>query len=131
MVRSESGHTFGGYADRPWQSSGNYFASPGAFLFGLRTAQGQGPLKLAQGGAHCNAGRAVCDGANGGPTFGGGYDLAIYDSANANTNSCANLGYDYDPPPGGVYDQPSANAYMAGTRNFKVADYEVFRVVAQ
>eukprot|EP01044_Picomonas_judraskeda_P011547 COSAG03_NODE_1583_length_3839_cov_3.446791_1_plen_261_part_00 len=131
VVRSESGHTFGGYADRPWQSSGGYAASPGAFLFGLRTAQGQGPLKLAQGGAHRNAGRAVYDPANGAPTFGGGHDLHIADSANANTNSYANLGRCYDPPSGGVYGEPSANAYMAGTQSFKVADYEVFRVVAQ
>jgi hypothetical protein len=131
VVRSESGHTFGGYADRPWQSSGNYAASPGAFVFGLRTAKGEGPLKLAQKPGKSSASHAVYDDAGYGPSFGGGHDLCIVTNANANTSSYTNLGHCYVPPPGGAYNQPSAKEYMAGTYNFKVADYEVFRVVAQ
>ena len=61
-----------------------------------------------------------------GPTFGGGFDLLIYDNCHMNTNSYSNLGYTYKLPTGYVYNTDQAKRLLAGTRNFKVDEYEVF-----
>ena len=61
-----------------------------------------------------------------GPTFGKGYDLQISDNSHVNNNSNSNLGNTYKLPAGYVYDTDQARSLLAGTRNFKVDEYEVF-----
>ena len=128
VVKSAGGFIFGGYADLPWGGGSAYKASPGAFLFGLHTSKGQGPIKLTQGGQSPNAGRAVHHNSSTGPRWGGGHDLQIGDNPNAANSSYASLGHTYNPPPGGVYGQPSANEYFAEAYQFTLAEFEVFRV---
>ena len=130
IVKSRGGFVFGGYADRAWQGgSGSYCGSPQAFLFGLHTNKGQGPIKLALGGQHDNgASNAVHHRSSYGPTFGGGHDLKIGDNPNGSASSYANLGHTYANPPGGQYGQPSSKEFFAEAHQFHVADYEVFSV---
>ena len=61
-----------------------------------------------------------------GPTFGGGHDLHISDNCHVNTISYSNLGNTYKLPTGYVHGTDQARSLLAGTRNFKVDEYEVF-----
>ena len=40
LVRSETGHIFGGYAALPWNANGLWMAAPESFLFTLHCAAG-------------------------------------------------------------------------------------------
>lgn len=67
-----------------------------------------------------------------GPMFGNGFDLAIYDQCNVSNNSftCAGISYntiDYKYK----NDQASWTALSGSSngRNFRVVEYEVFRVI--
>ena len=57
-----------------------------------------------------------------GPTFGGGYDIAIIDNANSNTNSYTRFGYHYSLP-SGIKDRKTI---LAGTFKFTPDEVEVF-----
>ena len=57
-----------------------------------------------------------------GPTFGGGFDIGIYNNANSNTNSHTNFGYSYSVP-SEVQDKKTI---LAGTYNFTPDEVEVF-----
>ena len=63
-----------------------------------------------------------CDAGNG-PTFGGNHDLKIATNANASAASNSNVGHTYTLPAGAT-----STTVQAGSRNFQVAEYEVFRV---
>ena len=98
--------------------SGSYKYCAGSFLFSLVNPSGAEPTKMPlkgtanQNGIHCSSGY--------GPTFGGGHDLHIANGANANSNSCSNLGNTYQCP-------ANANSsFLVGQRNFCVNEMEVF-----
>ena len=55
-----------------------------------------------------------------GPTFGGGHDFRIYDNCDKNNKSYDNSGHSYDTK-GKKYA-------LAGTYNFYVEDYEVYKI---
>ena len=55
--------------------------------------------------------------------FGGNHDLAIYDSANANTNSYYNVGSAFACPTG-----ESGNTFITGDSRFKAAEVEVYLI---
>ena len=57
---------------------------------------------------------------NYGPTFGGGYDFHISNNCDKNNNSYDNSGHSYDTK-GKKYA-------LAGTYNFYVEDYEVYKI---
>ena len=57
-----------------------------------------------------------------GPTFGGGFDIAIRDNANSNTNSYTHFGNSYSLP-SGIKDQKTI---LAGTYKFTPDEVEVF-----
>ena len=80
--------------------------------------RGLGPTKLPlvqnhQSAVHCN--RSY------GPSFGGGHDLHISGNANVNTSSYTRLGNSYQCPAG-----QNCCTFLAGNKDFTVADYEVF-----
>ena len=101
-----------------------------AFLFGLHTHRGgDTPLKLTQGGQTPNAGQAVHEHRSHGPRWGGGTDLSIVNNPHQ-SNCVSNLGYSYNPPPGGQHGQPGTNDYFAEANSFTLAEWEVFRVVS-
>jgi hypothetical protein len=119
VVRSESGHVFGGATDGSWTSAGGW-AQAAAFLFGLHT-QGNGsqPVKLALKAG--KEGTAMYANLGYGPLFGGGHDLRVVNDANTNSNSCQNGKDTYDDAGLGVH-------FFTGSRNFQVAEYEVFAI---
>jgi hypothetical protein len=77
LVRSTTGHLFGGYASKSWESRGKYAAAPSSFLFCLTAANGNSvPAKM--GMKVRERGKAMYFDENYGPVFGGG-DLTIVD----------------------------------------------------
>jgi hypothetical protein len=121
VVRSTNGNVFGGFADAAWKSSGNFQASAQAFLFLLVSHEGRAPARMAQNGRSPQ--HAMCCNAGYGPTFGGNHDLKIATNANASAASISNVGSTYTLPAGA-----GAQTVLAGSYNFQVAEYEVFRV---
>ena len=97
VIKCSGGFVFGGYADVPWHSHGEYTHSSQAFLFSLHSPSGVGPVKLQLVQDHECA--MYCD-ASYGPTFGSGHDIHVADGADGNTNSATNLGSTYQLPAG-------------------------------
>jgi hypothetical protein len=56
-----------------------------------------------------------------GPSFGGGCDLCVHNDANANSNSYQHGNYGYE-------DAGLGKHFFTGSRNFQVAEYEVFAI---
>ena len=123
VVRSANGNVFGGFADAAWKSGGgSYQASAQAFLFLLVSHEGRAPVRMAQNGR--NPGSAMRCNPDRSSMFGCGSDLTIHSNANANTRSNSNVnGTTYTLPAGA-----NAKTVLAGSYNFQVAEYEVFRV---
>jgi hypothetical protein len=118
VVRSTNGNVFGGFAHVPWAvGTNNARPDASAFLFRLVPSAEMYPIS--------NASLAVFHQKleHGGPIWGTAYDLCIMANANTNTNSYSNLGSTYTLPAGA-----DARTVLAGSRNFQVAEYEVFRV---
>lgn len=63
---------------------------------------------------------------NYGPTFGGGHDFHIANSASSNTNSYANLGHSYVQITGYTYGSSKAQNLLAGSYKFTPHEVEVF-----
>ena len=90
-----------------------------SFLFSLVNPSGDTPTKLPlkgtanQYGIYCNSSY--------GPTFGGGDDLRISNSANENTDSYSQLDNTYECPP-----DATNTTFLVGDRNFTVNELEVF-----
>jgi hypothetical protein len=136
LFKSARGFTFGGFADRPWQSSGGQHPSPQAFLFGLFTHRdGDWPTKITQGGQNPSAAEAVRDDPHRGPCW-GTYDLMIDDYGYQRTSHTSRLGDKYNPPPAPTtcithHRQPQSSDYLDGyfaEDQFTLAEFEVFRV---
>jgi hypothetical protein len=68
-----------------------------------------------------------------GPAFGGGHDLGIADDCNANRDSCANFPYTYNREGSSKIErrQQSTTDFCGAPSdcNFRVVEYEVFRVL--
>jgi len=120
VVRSTTGHTFGGYAHAPWTSVGNYTNTAGCFLFLVENPHNDAPTcfecKSAPHAMNCSAGY--------GPTFGGGHDLCIHpgDAGQSYTNFPNSSGFGYTDTLG------RGAATFTGAQSFTVEDYEVWAV---
>jgi hypothetical protein len=115
VVRSTSGHVFGGHLAQSWISSGNFIPCTTASLFTLINPHGIPPTKLAISSTS-NAGYGH---ASYGPTFGSGHDLHIAANANSNATSYSNLS--------GYRDTTGKGQNLfTGGRSFQVAEVEVF-----
>jgi hypothetical protein len=127
LLRTERGRTLAAYSHYQWnQVSNNYVNDKErrAWLLQLDLLQKMVP----QSDDHliyCNS--------SWGPIFGSGHDLKIANSCHANNNSCANFPTSYNREDGSKYTngQESYTAFSGATggKNFKVREYEVFRVV--
>ena len=134
VIKCTGGFVFGGYADRPWNSIGNYTQSK-AFLFSLVSPRGATPVKLpfVQGrntGCHCapSYGPSFGGGVSrvalgGGVSFGGRYDLCVADCANSTSTSYTHPGHAYQLPPG-----QGAQTFFTGAHHFQAAEVEVYQV---
>ena len=90
VVRSTTGHTFGGYAHAPWTSAGSYTNTAGCFLFLVENPHNDAPTCF-----ECkSAPHAMYCAATFGPTFGGGHDLGIHAGGDPGT-SYTNFPYSY------------------------------------
>eukprot|EP00588_Corethron_pennatum_P027358 CAMPEP_0194312080 /NCGR_PEP_ID=MMETSP0171-20130528/9001_1 /TAXON_ID=218684 /ORGANISM="Corethron pennatum, Strain L29A3" /LENGTH=601 /DNA_ID=CAMNT_0039066451 /DNA_START=172 /DNA_END=1977 /DNA_ORIENTATION=+ len=116
VIKSTEGFVFGGFADLPWTSDGDYHASPKAFLFALKSHSGIESTKM-----RIQNNRAVYHDEDGeyGPTFGDGHDLHIANDSNTNRHSYLRIGSAYNYPPG-------QTVFITGERNFRVDEIEVF-----
>ncbi len=62
-----------------------------------------------------------------GPLFGGGNDLKIYDKANLNSDSYANVGHTYTNE-NYTYNDNASRIKFSGAINFKIKEWEVWKV---
>ena len=101
-----------------------HLKSAKAFLFSIKNKDNIQPFKsLVYQDQDQNA---IYSSNSYGPTFGGGHDLHISDSANSNTNSYTNFGNTYQPPSGYNYGDANTRALLAGNYHFRPSDVEVF-----
>jgi hypothetical protein len=123
VIRSKEGYVFGGYADQSWNCSNSWVASSSAFLFSLVRPSCSVAVKLPLNGMN-NRCAMHCDSSHG-PTFGGGHDIVVKDSANSNFNSYTDLGHSYTLPDG-IKDK---STFFTGANKFQASEVEVYRVV--
>ena len=108
-------------------SSSKYQYDSKAFLFSLVNKPGWAPVKLPQTGIYGSSRiYSVRFRSSYGPTFGGGYDVRISNSASSNSNSYSNLGHTYSPPSGYSYRSTFARTFLAGTYHFTPDEVETF-----
>ena len=108
-------------------SSSNYQYDSKAFLFSLVNKPGWAPVKLPQTGRYSsNRVYSVRFRSSYGPTFGGGFDIYISNSASSNSNSYSQLGHTYSPPSGHSYGSTFAQTFLAGTYTFTPDEVETF-----
>ena len=112
----------------PTGYSCQYHYDSQAFLFSLVNKPGWAPVKLPQTGTYSSSyyGYSIYDCSSKGPTFGGGWDIAIYDYASSSGNSYTKLGHTYSPPSGYSYESTFSNTFLAGTYNFSPDEVETF-----
>jgi len=113
IIRTTTGNVFGGYAGVSWRSDNTNSYSSTSFLFRLRPSIGN----YAKIGGRRK--RALFNGIDYGPIFGGGDDICVVNGALTSTLSYVN---------GNSY---TATRYTLNndTRNFQVEDYIVFQVI--
>ncbi|ETO00348.1 TLDc domain-containing protein [Reticulomyxa filosa] len=117
VLSDQFNHVFGGFTNLQWTSRNTYANDAGAFVYLLRSGKGDNPQKFTiKSGQEQHA---IYDYSSYGPTFGGGHDFHISDNCNSNTNNYCNP---YS------YNGPSDNTRLAGARNFKVKEIEVYLV---
>ena len=104
-------------------SSNNYHYDSKAFLFSLVNKPGWAPVKLPQTGSNL---LSTVFQSSFGPTFGGGNDIYISNSASSNSKSYSNLGYTYSPPSGYSQGGTFASTFLAGTYHFTPDEVETF-----
>jgi len=120
-------YIFGGYTSLSWSSSCGYRYDSAAFLFSLVNKPGWQPLKLDQTGQYSSyRSYSIYSCSDRGPTFGGGHDICIANNAASSTSSYSNLGHDYGPPTGNSYGSSFTQSFLAGSRNFRPDEVEVF-----
>ena len=109
------------------ESGNKYQYDSKAFLFSLVNKPGWAPLKLPQTGTYSyHRAYSVRFLSSYGPTFGGGHDIYISNSASSNRNSYTNLGDTYSPPSGHSYGSTFAQTFLAGTYSFTPDEVETF-----
>jgi hypothetical protein len=123
IIKSENGNIFGGYTNAAWDSSSGYKSDTGSVLFSLINQNGI-PVVLHN---YASSSAIYCH-ASYGPTFGGGHDLMISSNSNTNTNSYSILGHTYRAS-GVIYNTAQAQHALAGSKNFKVLEIEVYQLV--
>jgi len=117
VILDTTGRKFGGFSTQNWcQSSvgGNYSRAPNSFIFNLTNKQ---KFELTDQFEN----NAIYRNNSYGPTFGGGYDLSLYDQCKSNTsNYCSKSSY----------NTGNTNVLGAkGSTSFQVSNYEVYQVI--
>ena len=111
FVKSKEGRRFGGFTGLEWDQSENYKKGTNGFIFSLDNNE-----IYYNKNSKCN----ICCYSVYGPTFGAGCDFHISDNCDKN-----NISYDKS---GISYDTKGKKYALAGTCNFYVEDYEVYKI---
>ncbi len=122
IVRSTTGHTFGGHAVAPWTSTGAATTTAGCFLFLVENPHNDAPTcfecKNTQYSTRCVSSYGPTFGS---VTLGGGYDLVIHEGGDT-ARSYTNFPHSYTDTLG------RGNATFTGAPGFTAEDYEVWAV---
>ncbi len=120
VVKSTNGNIFGGFTEKAWDSSNQYYSDPKAFIFSLVNKENK-PFKV----MCTNGTNAINCSAAYGPSFGGGCDIYIASGSNANLTSSCNFGSSYKHAD---YQNATdkAKTILAGSYNFQTLEIEVF-----
>ena len=114
VIKTTTGHIFGGYTSVSWDKSDSFKYDYNAFLFSVNKL-----TKYPIVNSHANAIRCH---PSYGPTFGNGYNISVKDNSNANTDSYVTAGNAYNIP-AGVNEQ---SILTNGNRNFQTVEIEVY-----
>ena len=122
LIKSDKGYIFGGYTPFPWSMDYSYHSSPSSFLFTLTNIHGTQPTKFESK----NDNKEVYHDASYGPTFGGGYDLAIYNDF-INSGSWSYFPSTYQDNLGKGKSIFTGDLNNSNT-NFKLREIEIFKL---
>ena len=111
LVITSIGRRFGGFTDQAWDQSNNYKTGSNGFIFSLDNKE-IFYNKNSSYNIYCGSGY--------GPTFGGGHDFYLNNNCNVNSSSYNNSDNSYE-----TYGK---KCVMAGTYNFYVKNYEVYKI---
>ena len=123
VIKCSEGNIFGGYTDQHWDAEGRegkYETSSHEWLFVLRCHVGLPPTQMHVKPGHSSA---IYQSRDQIVRFGANHDLAVYDGANANTNSYYNIGSAFVCPSG-----ESGNTFITGSSRFKAEEIEVYAI---
>ena len=112
FVKERNGRRFGGFANKEWNSSGNWIYDSNAFLFSLDHYE-----CYFYKNSNTN-GKILYGDVAYGPLFGDGYDLYICDNCLSKKSNSEQSSFDY---------KGKVNA-LSGGNSFYVEDYEIFQL---
>eukprot|EP01084_Bolivina_argentea_P241588 405529_1 len=128
IAQSEHNHIFGGYTSRSWKQPAirgqpQWKTDTNAWIYvlskGFHFHVGYKGDKYKWSVKNSAVGKAIYTNSSCGPTF--GPDFCISDQCNLNQDSYSNLGKSYAAP--------RNDKMLAGSPNFKVIDYECWKVI--
>jgi len=118
VVKSTNGNIFGGFTEKAWDSSGQNYLDPKAFIFSLVNKENKQFKVMCTNGAN-----AICCNSASGPTFAGGFNIAS--GSNANQTSACNFGSSYKHADY-QFQTEKAKSILAGSYNYQTLEIEVF-----
>lgn len=104
-----------------WLLGPGFIHAPGSFIFSLRNNDKLTPFKTPL--INDITQKALNSYSDSGPSF--RYDLFISDKANSRASSLADLGREYQTPPGYKVYEENTQAFLAGSEIFTPAEVEV------
>ena len=117
VILDTDGRKFGGFSTQNWCQSavgGNYSRAPNSFIFTLTNKE---KFELTDQFEN----NAVYRNNSYGPTFGGGYDINLYNQCKSNKNSYCSKS---------SYNTGNNNVLgINGSTYFQVSNYEVYQVI--
>lgn len=126
LIRSHLGKTFGGFANASWNNNGEDIFAPESFVFSLDHFT-KHPLLGGKENVALRGSKV-----KNGPIFGGGpgivWDICLKDKCNQNNENHSELGRSYILPQLVEPKSNEAKSYLAGTPEFFVEEYEIFKV---
>ena len=130
VIKCTDGYVFGGFTSTAWVSRNlpvnTFVACADAFIFSLHRPGGVGPVKLAVRAE--SADYAISGFALDCPSF--GCDILVESGANSHEKSSTTISR-YGLPPDYPTVDGGHDTFFTGAKNFRAAEMEVFRVLAQ
>lgn len=127
IIKSDKGYIFGGFTSSLWNKVPYGFVrDKNAFIFSLLNKDHMPiKIKVREGSEEY----AIVGNERFGPMFGGDIDLVIYDNSNMNSASFSDLGSVYPNPFLNSKTSSKEKGFLAGSRNFRVIEIEVFQTL--